>query len=170
MILRKAESIRKELGVQVSLLDNEEGALTQAIVGSVLLRQGETRPLTQLGLAFDMPEEKAEIIWRDVYAQVNSAWMPLPSPPTVDFPRVGVLLIAMGQRPTAGYGLALADEVATVRDGVLTVRVRWREPPPGRRQAQVMTSPCLLATVPDAGFTRIRVVDQNGGVRLEGAR
>ncbi len=108
--------------------------------------------------------------WRDVYAQVNSAWMPLPSPPTVDFPRIGVLLIAMGQRPTAGYGLALADEVATVRDGVLTVRVRWREPPPGRRQAQVMTSPCLLATVPDAGFTRIRVVDQNGGVRLEGAR
>lgn len=71
VILRKAESIRKELGVQVSLLDNEEGALTQAIVGSVLLRQGETRPLTQLGLAFDMPEEKAEIIWRDVYAQAK---------------------------------------------------------------------------------------------------
>ena len=64
----------------------------------------------------------------------------------------------------------LADDVASARNGVLTVPVSWREPPPGRQQGQVMTSPCLLATVPDAGFTRIRVVDQNGEVRVEGAR
>ena len=108
--------------------------------------------------------------WRKVYAQVNSQWMNPTPPPVVDFPRAGVLLIAMGQRSTAGYGLALADEIATVRDGILTVRVDWREPPPGRRQAQVMTSPCLLATVPDAGFTRIRVVDREGELRLEGER
>ena len=108
--------------------------------------------------------------WRELYAQANSQWLDPPSPPTVDFPRAGVLLIAMGQRSTAGYGLTLADEVATVRGGMLTVRVDWREPPPGRRQAQVMTSPCLLATVPEAGFTRIQIVDREGRVRLEGER
>lgn len=108
--------------------------------------------------------------WRDLYARVNSQWLNSPPPPVVDFPRGGVLLVAMGQRSTAGYGLALADDVATVRGRVLTMRVDWREPQPGRRQAQVMTSPCLLATVPDAGFTRIRVVDQEGRVRLEGER
>lgn len=108
--------------------------------------------------------------WRDLYARINSQWMNPPSPRAVDFPREGVLLIAMGQRSSAGYGLALAEEIATVRDGVLTVRVDWREPPVGRRRAQVMTSPCLLLAVPDAGFTRIEVVDREGRVRLEGER
>ena len=108
--------------------------------------------------------------WRDLYARINSQWMNPPPPPAVDFPREGVLLIAMGQRSTAGYGLALADEVATVRGGMLTVRVSWREPLPGARRAQVMTNPCLLATLPDAGFTQMQVLDQEGQVRLEGER
>lgn len=108
--------------------------------------------------------------WRDLYARINSQWMNPSPPPAVDFPREGVLLIAMGQRSSAGYGLALADKVANVRDGVLTVRVDWREPPPGYLRAQVMTSPCLLAVVPDAGFNRVQVVDREGRVRLEGER
>lgn len=108
--------------------------------------------------------------WRDLYARINSQWMNPPPPPAVDFPREGVLLIAMGQRSSAGYGLALADDTASVRDGVLTVRVDWREPLPGYRRAQVMTSPCLLVAVPDAGFTRLRVMDQEGRLRLEGER
>ena len=57
-----------------------------------------------------------------------------------------------------------------MRDGVLTVRVNWREPAPGRRLAQVITHPCLLATLPNAGFTRIQIVDQQGRLRLEGKR
>jgi hypothetical protein len=108
--------------------------------------------------------------WRDLHARINSQWMNPPPPPTVDFPREGVLLIAMGQRSSAGYGLTLADKVAVVRDGVLTVRVDWREPLPDRLRAQVMTSPCLLVAVPDAGFTRIEVVDQEERLRLEGER
>jgi hypothetical protein len=108
--------------------------------------------------------------WRDLYARVNSQWMNPPPPPPVDFSREGVLLIAMGQRSTAGFGLALADDTATVRDGVLTVRVNWRESLPGYRQAQVMTHPCLLAKLPDARFSRIQVVDQEGRLRLEGER
>lgn len=108
--------------------------------------------------------------WRELHARVNSQWMNPPPSPAVDFPREGVLLIAMGQRSTAGYGLALADDTATVRDGVLTVRVNWRESSPGHRQAQVMTYPCLLVKLPDAGFNRIQVVDQEGRLRLEGER
>ena len=108
--------------------------------------------------------------WRTVYAQIHHQWMTPPPPPAVDFPRDGVLLIAMGQQSSSGYGLTLADERATVRDGVLTVRVNWREPAPSRRRAQVITTPCLLATLPDAGFTRIQIVDQQGRQRLEGKR
>ena len=107
--------------------------------------------------------------WRSWYGRIMSLRMNPPPAPVVDFSREGVLLIAMGQRPSAGYGLSLEGET-TVRDGVLAVRVDWREPQPGYRQAQVVTSPCLLLKVPAAAFTRIQVLDREDRVRLEGAR
>jgi hypothetical protein len=107
--------------------------------------------------------------WRSWYGRIMSLRMNPPPPPAVDFPREGVLLIAMGQQPSAGYGLSLNGDAA-VRDGVLTVRVDWREPSPGYRQAQVMSSPCLLAKMPDAPFARLQVLDQESRVRLEGSR
>ena len=107
--------------------------------------------------------------WRQLYGEVTSPRMNPPPAPVVNFSREGVLLIAMGQRPSAGYGLSLDGET-TVRDGVLAVRVDWREPQPGYRLAQVVTSPCLLLKVPAAAFTRIQVLDREDRVRLEGAR
>jgi hypothetical protein len=93
-----------------------------------------------------------------------------PPAPAVDFSREAVLLIAMGQRPSAGYGLNLAGE-ATLRDGVLTVPVDWREPPPGYLRAQVVTSPCLLLKVPAVDLiSHLRVMDREGRIRLEGDR
>ena len=108
--------------------------------------------------------------WRRWYGQATRLRMESPPPPAMDFSREGVLLIAMGQQSTGGYGLSLTGEPATVRDGVLTVRVEWREPLPGYAQAQVMTNPCLLAKLPDGAFSRIRIVDQDGRLRLEGVR
>jgi len=108
--------------------------------------------------------------WRSWHGRITSARLPAPAPPAVDFSREGVLLLAMGSRSTAGYALSLAEESAIVRDGVLTVRVDWREPPSGALLAQVMTNPCLLVKMPAASFERIRVVDQQGRLRLEGAR
>jgi hypothetical protein len=108
--------------------------------------------------------------WRSWYGRITSARLPAPPPPAVDFSREGVLLLAMGSRPTAGYGLSLAEKSAVVRDGVLTMRVEWGEPPPGALLAQVMTSPCLLVKAPAVSFDRIRVVDRRDRVRLEGVR
>jgi len=108
--------------------------------------------------------------WRRWYAQVMSLRMEPPPPPPVNFSREGVLLIAMGQQTTGGYGLSLVGRPATVQNGVLTVPVEWRESLPGYVQTQVMTNPCLLATLPDAGFTQMQVLDQEGQVRLEGER
>lgn len=108
--------------------------------------------------------------WRQRYAEVNSLRMEPPPPPAVDFSRDGVLLIDMGQQASAGYGLTLAGEAATVQGGVLTVPVDWREPRSGYAQAQVMSHPCVLVKAPAGAFNRIRVVDQAGRVRLEGSR
>ena len=64
VILRKAESIRKELGVLVPMPDSE-GKLTQALVGAVLLRKGTTATrMPQLGLDFGEPEQAIDTAWQ----------------------------------------------------------------------------------------------------------
>lgn len=64
VILRKAESIRKELGVMVPMPD-DEGKLTQALVGAVLLRKGQTASTApQLGLDFGEPEQAIATAWQ----------------------------------------------------------------------------------------------------------
>ncbi len=64
VILKKAESIRKELGVLVPMPD-DEGKLTQALVGAVLLRKGTTASkMPQMGLDFGEPEAAIESAWQ----------------------------------------------------------------------------------------------------------
>ncbi|WP_303786290.1 helicase-related protein [Azovibrio restrictus] len=64
VILKKAESIRKELGVLVPMPD-DEGKLTQALVGAVLLRKGTTASkMPQMGLDFGEPEAAIDSAWQ----------------------------------------------------------------------------------------------------------
>ncbi|PIE83340.1 MAG: hypothetical protein CSA09_02400 [Candidatus Contendobacter odensis] len=108
--------------------------------------------------------------WRRFYAQATRARM-TPSPlPAVDFSREGVLLIAMGQQPSAGYGLRLAGGEATVQNSVLNVPVDWIEPASGYAQAQVISNPCLFIRLPMASFTQMEIRDQQNQLRLQGRR
>lgn len=92
-------------------------------------------------------------------------------PPAIDFSRTGVLLITMGREPTTGYRLNfLKTDGARLRDGLLRVRLVWQRPPPDAREARVDTQPCLLLRVPAREFEQIRVIDQNGAVRLSTGR
>ena len=106
--------------------------------------------------------------WQEWYGRLNRSRMNPPPPPVVDFPDEGVLVVASGEQASTGYGLDLVERTARVRDGVLTVWVDQTEPPRGYRQAQVVTSPCLLMMLPAATFTQIEVVDSDGRVWLEG--
>lgn len=85
----------------------------------------------------------------------------------VDFSREGILLIAMGQRPTGGYRLTLGSQPVRVEADTLIVPVNWTEPAPGFAQIQVITSPCLLIKLPAVSFQRIQVTDRQGEVRIE---
>jgi superfamily II DNA or RNA helicase len=63
VILRKAESIRKELGVLVPMPD-DEGKLTQALLNAVLLRKGNTvNAQSQLDL-FGEPAKEIDLVWQ----------------------------------------------------------------------------------------------------------
>ena len=87
-------------------------------------------------------------------------------PPPVDWSEYGVLLVAMGQKNTGGYGLALDGAGAALSDGVLGITLQWREPQKGMMVTQVLTSPCILLKVPKSGFDRIEIKDQSGAIRL----
>ena len=64
VILRKAESIRKELGVLVPMPDNE-GKLTQALLNAVLLRKhNAVGNKAQATFDFGEPAEEIETAWQ----------------------------------------------------------------------------------------------------------
>jgi hypothetical protein len=87
--------------------------------------------------------------------------------PAVDFKRERVLLITMGQRPTGGYLLDLAKPSADIISDTAILHLVWFKPPSGAILPQVITSPCILLSLPKGDYSRIQVLDQTGRMRLQ---
>ncbi len=85
----------------------------------------------------------------------------------VSFDREQIMRINMGQQRTGGYSLTLIAEQAIVKDGWAIIPVQWNTPAKDRMLIQVLTSPCLFVAIPRADYEGIRVVDQDGSVRLQ---
>jgi hypothetical protein len=73
----------------------------------------------------------------------------------IDFDNEHLVLVGVGQKPTSGYGVTLAD--SRIRDGQLEVEVRLREPAEGAMLAQVLTTPCAVIAVRNEGWSRLKV-------------
>jgi len=125
---------------------------------------------------------------QDEYAkmikQLNQFINPVPLP-AVEFDRVSLLLISMGQQHSGGYSLGLSEvpltietlplepsskqplsnELTSPKDRRAVLNLEWREPQPGMITTQALTNPCLLIELPRGGFTTITVVDQNDRIR-----
>jgi hypothetical protein len=86
--------------------------------------------------------------------------------PKVDFSNQRVVLVYMGQRPTAGYGLRLASDKFRTYKQTAEVTLEWLKPGKGMVTAQVITNPCVVLTIPRAGYERLQIVDMGGDVRL----
>lgn len=69
VILRKAEAIRKALGVSVPM-PQDENRVTQAIMQTVLLTRGTNSGMSQMGLAFEEQTESLD----ELETQVEVAW------------------------------------------------------------------------------------------------
>jgi hypothetical protein len=79
--------------------------------------------------------------------------------PDVDFAKVAVVAVFLGQRPTAGYAVAITG----ARQEGSTLIVQWLEtkPPTDRMLAQIITSPVHIASIPAfAGEIRFEKVDR----------
>lgn len=88
----------------------------------------------------------------------------------VDFAKDGILLIGMGQQPTAGYGLELQSGLTSLQGNTLQVTVSWNQPTPGYSVTPMRTSPCVLLKLPAVAFRKIQVLDQKGEVRIATTR
>jgi hypothetical protein len=87
-----------------------------------------------------------------------------------DFAREAVLLLSMGQQPSAGYALELARPVAFVKGKVAALQVVVRSPAPGAMTAQVVTRPCLVVKLAKEGLDEVKVANAEqkvlAGVKL----
>lgn len=84
--------------------------------------------------------------------------------PEVDFKTHGLVLIELGQRPTAGYQMRLASQTMVMDkgDGLITFSVDK----PAGVAAQVITSPCLLVAVPRGDYKGVRALSTDTTVSV----
>ena len=73
----------------------------------------------------------------------------------VDLAREALVMVTLGQKPTAGYSVGLQSVLAQGESLVLDMRVN--EPAPDMMVAQVITSPCAVLAVEPRGWQQIRV-------------
>ena len=121
---------------------------------------GGNRPTPSLTLITDSDQLKRIFI----ASKTRMLGQSLPTP-AVDFNVEHVVRIQMGQRPTGGYGIELAEPHATLNDGEVLIRLRWIEPAPGAIVTQILTSPCLIVSLPKGAYKRIAITDKGGNVR-----
>tara|TARA_R110000868_G_scaffold229044_1_gene481946 strand:+ start:14765 stop:15274 length:510 start_codon:yes stop_codon:yes gene_type:complete len=72
------------------------------------------------------------------------------------------VVIALGQRPTPGYQVML--DQSEMLDGVALIRFHEQQPQQGMAVAQVMTSPCMVLTLPEEWQSMRISSSDSGGV------
>lgn len=115
--------------------------MSQELPHEVLLR-GDDGTFT--GFTLHLVREDHE--WEALWPRIAGRRFEPPPAPRVDFAQRTLILLALGERPSAGYGL----EVRSLerRDVAIALRVAETRPLPDSMQAQVVTSPYLVLSLP----------------------
>lgn len=71
----------------------------------------------------------------------------------LDFSQEHLVIVALGQKSTAGYGVTLA--ASQIIDDELQLAVHLRQPAPDSMVAQVLTTPCTVLAVTATGWKRV---------------
>ena len=76
-----------------------------------------------------------------------------------------LLLVEMGRRTSGGYFVEPKLDATIDRDRMMWLAGRWIEPGADRLTAQMLTSPCVLLSVPPRDYRGFRIIDQNEELR-----
>ena len=77
------------------------------------------------------------------------------------------LKIAMGTKPSAGYGLSLTSKQLLITDQTALIKLKWHQPGPDSMLAQVITSPCIYLKLQKGKYNNIKVIDDNDQQRYK---
>ena len=106
------------------------------------LSRGITSGLTERHQLVIHDEATYLKLWAEHAASLNQPALP----PTVNFGREMVILVAMGSQPSGGYLIEVVD--AELHGRKLTVSVGERTPPAGSLQIQRLTQPYQFVALP----------------------
>jgi hypothetical protein len=84
--------------------------------------------------------------WREYWRLLNTPFIPEPKLPVVDFDHEMIVLVALGSRPSAGYGIVIESAVAD--SGRLLITVRRLAPGSHCAVGAVITHPVDIVSVP----------------------
>ena len=82
----------------------------------------------------------------------------------LNFVQVSVVVISMGQKPTTLYAVDVPEGSVTLQATSLTISAIWQRPPEGAILPQVITSPCIAITVPNAPYSTVNIKNQDGDI------
>jgi hypothetical protein len=80
-----------------------------------------------------------------------------------DFSTRNVYVLAMGQKPSAGYSLTVVPSRSEIRDQVFHIAVEAVEPAQDAVTASVITTPCVVFALPKGSYSGVEAE----GYRLE---
>ena len=141
--------------------DNYKNVLAEVVYKSHQCNRSDMEPAA----AWLDNEEELSLVYKRVRKHIiGSGGMKAPQ---VDFSKDGLLLVEMGQRPTSGYELDIADEKVLVNKGTVIIKIYRREPERESMLAQVITSPCIMIKLPLGNYSLISIRDQNNEIYTE---
>ncbi len=77
--------------------------------------------------------------WREVWKRIYAQRSPTPPLPEIDFAKEMLVVVAMGEKSTGGYGIII--DGASERDDRLAIKVRGISPGKGCMTTQALTAP-----------------------------
>ena len=98
-----------------------------------------------------VPERRREVIrneasWARLWAEIHAGVTPAPPPPPVDFAQHMLIAVALGTRPSGGFGIKVRSVAS--RGERLEVSVAESCPAAGAMVTQSLTQPVEIVRVP----------------------
>jgi hypothetical protein len=94
------------------------------------------------------------------YMQIHRIQAPRPSPPRPDFKNSIVVFFTYGRQKSTGYSIEIVSVYA--RSSTVVVRSILNTPPAGGFQAQKITCPYMLITIPKDSYRNLQLKDKTG--------
>lgn len=133
------------------LLLNLAGNPGELPVDFSVIEEGQHSPFTSLSAVVITNRE----VWEIGYSYLHATKIPSPKTPKIDFKDSVLILVTLGERRTAGFGIEVSSMF--LKDDILSLLIREKCPKAGNGLLQVITQPYLILKIPRIKWKKIDV-------------